>query len=158
MADEEKNMKSVQRGEAAAEAGPGAEHGPTFEEQRDQKDFEKVTYPQGNTEPQDAANNASSDDHSSRTAAPPPDAPPASGPPSTDASKDPEAKRSTFQTFIIMLCLCASVFLAALDTTIITTALPTISEYFHSSVGYTWIGSGISAWQRSQYSELGQNQ
>src|SRR5450756_2249651 len=29
----------------------------------------------------------------------------------------------------------------ALDTTIITTALPTISEYFHSNAGYTWIGS-----------------
>lgn len=35
-----------------------------------------------------------------------------------------------------------AVFLAALDITIITTALPTISEYFHSADGYTWIGSG----------------
>lgn len=35
-----------------------------------------------------------------------------------------------------------AVFLAALDVTIITTALPTISEHFHSSAGYTWIGSG----------------
>lgn len=34
-----------------------------------------------------------------------------------------------------------AVFLAALDVTIITTALPTISEHFHSSSGYTWIGS-----------------
>lgn len=34
-----------------------------------------------------------------------------------------------------------AVFLAALDVTIITTALPTISEHFHSSAGYTWIGS-----------------
>lgn len=34
-----------------------------------------------------------------------------------------------------------AVFLAALDVTIITTALPTISEYFQSSAGYTWIGS-----------------
>ena len=33
------------------------------------------------------------------------------------------------------------VLLAALDITIITTALPTISEYFHSASGYTWIGS-----------------
>ncbi|KIM97822.1 hypothetical protein OIDMADRAFT_203009 [Oidiodendron maius Zn] len=40
-----------------------------------------------------------------------------------------------------MLSLCASVFLAALDTSIITTALPTISEHFHSTAGYTWIGS-----------------
>lgn len=54
---------------------------------------------------------------------------------------DPEASRTRLQTSIIMVCLCASVFLAALDTTIVTTALPTISEYFHSSAGYTWIGS-----------------
>jgi hypothetical protein len=54
---------------------------------------------------------------------------------------DPESKRTTLQTFIIMASLCASVFLAALDTTIVTTALPTISEYFHSNAGYTWIGS-----------------
>lgn len=139
MADEEKNMESVQRDEAAA--GAGAERGTTFEGQRDEKDFEKESYPQGDTQTQDAANNASSDDYSSRTAVPPPDAPPASGPPAAEASKDREAERTTFQTFIIMLCLCASVFLAALDTTIITTALPTISEYFHSSAGYIWIGS-----------------
>jgi multidrug resistance protein len=42
---------------------------------------------------------------------------------------------------IIMVSLCASVFLAALDVSIITTALPTISEHFHSNAGYTWIGS-----------------
>lgn len=34
-----------------------------------------------------------------------------------------------------------AVFLSALDTTIVTTALPTISEHFHSPAGYTWIGS-----------------
>jgi hypothetical protein len=34
-----------------------------------------------------------------------------------------------------------SVFLAALDVTIITTSLSTIAEYFHSSAAYTWIGS-----------------
>lgn len=34
-----------------------------------------------------------------------------------------------------------AVFLAALDVTIITTALPTIAEHFHSTSGYTWIGS-----------------
>jgi hypothetical protein len=54
---------------------------------------------------------------------------------------NPEASRTKLETTIIMLSLCASVFLAALDTTIITTALPTISEYFHSDAGYTWIGS-----------------
>lgn len=44
---------------------------------------------------------------------------------------------------LIMLALCLAVFLAALDVTIITTALPTISEYFQSSSGYTWIGSAF---------------
>jgi MFS family permease len=40
-----------------------------------------------------------------------------------------------------MLSLCGALFLAALDITIITTALPTITETFQSSAGYTWIGS-----------------
>lgn len=31
-----------------------------------------------------------------------------------------------------------AVFLAALDVTIITTALPTISQHFDSAAGYTW--------------------
>ncbi|KAK4617519.1 Efflux pump dotC [Fulvia fulva] len=49
--------------------------------------------------------------------------------------------RSKAQVAIIMLALCLAVFLAAIDATIITTALPTISEHFNSSAGYTWIGS-----------------
>ncbi|KAI9806936.1 MAG: hypothetical protein M1833_002594 [Piccolia ochrophora] len=65
---------------------------------------------------------------------------------STDAAmsaseKTGSGKRSTLQIAIIMMALCMSVFLAALDLTIITTALPTISEHFGSSAGYTWIGS-----------------
>ncbi|KAA8574729.1 hypothetical protein MFRU_049g00190 [Monilinia fructicola] len=55
--------------------------------------------------------------------------------------QDPEASRTKLQTTIIMISLCSSVFLAALDVSIITTALPTISEHFHSNAGYTWIGS-----------------
>lgn len=51
--------------------------------------------------------------------------------------------RSKGKIAIIMLALCLAVFLAALDVTIITTALPTISEHFHSSAGYTWIGSAF---------------
>jgi len=54
---------------------------------------------------------------------------------------EPEASRTKLQTTIIMASLCASVFLAALDVTIVTTALPTISEHFRSNAGYTWIGS-----------------
>lgn len=37
-----------------------------------------------------------------------------------------------------------AVFLAAMDITIITTALPTISAHFHSAAGYTWIGSAFN--------------
>lgn len=43
---------------------------------------------------------------------------------------------------IIMFSLCMALFLAALDVTIITTALPTIAGHFHASAaGYTWVGS-----------------
>lgn len=52
-------------------------------------------------------------------------------------------ERSKGKIAVIMLALCLAVFLAALDVTIITTALPTISEHFHSTSGYTWIGSAF---------------
>lgn len=43
---------------------------------------------------------------------------------------------------IIMFSLCMALFLAALDVTIITTALPTIGQHFNASTsGYTWVGS-----------------
>jgi len=56
-------------------------------------------------------------------------------------SADPEASRTKLQTAVIMASLCASVFLAAIDVSIVTTALPTISAHFGSNAGYTWIGS-----------------
>ncbi|KAJ5928661.1 Efflux pump dotC [Penicillium verhagenii] len=40
----------------------------------------------------------------------------------------------------IMLALSLSMFVAALDQTIIATAIPTIAAKFHSAAGYTWIG------------------
>jgi hypothetical protein len=51
--------------------------------------------------------------------------------------------RSEAKIALIMLALCLAVFLGALDVTIVTTALPTISDHFHSSAGYTWIGSAF---------------
>jgi EmrB/QacA subfamily drug resistance transporter len=49
---------------------------------------------------------------------------------------------SKARTGIIVFSLCMALFLAALDVTIITTALPTIAEHFQSNAaGYTWIGS-----------------
>jgi fucose permease len=63
------------------------------------------------------------------------------GEPQKGPAAEPEASRTKLETAIVMISLCASVFLAALDVTIVTTALPTISEHFHSNAGYTWIGS-----------------
>jgi predicted MFS family arabinose efflux permease len=57
--------------------------------------------------------------------------------------EDPYNGRSKGKVVVIMLALCMAVFLAALDVTIITTALPTISEEFSSPSGYTWIGSAF---------------
>ncbi|KAL8806666.1 MAG: hypothetical protein Q9182_001194 [Xanthomendoza sp. 2 TL-2023] len=57
-----------------------------------------------------------------------------------ETSKEPE--RSKGKTTLIMSALCIAVFLAALDTTIITTAVPTIASRFNASeADYTWIGS-----------------
>ncbi|KAF6225339.1 hypothetical protein HO173_012824 [Letharia columbiana] len=51
-------------------------------------------------------------------------------------------ERSKGKVALIMGSLMIAVFLAALDTTIITTAVPTITAHFHSSeADYTWIGS-----------------
>ena len=51
--------------------------------------------------------------------------------------------RSRGKITMIMLALCLAVFLGALDITIVTTALPTISAEFQSSAVYTWIGSAF---------------
>ncbi|OCK80690.1 hypothetical protein K432DRAFT_452134 [Lepidopterella palustris CBS 459.81] len=61
--------------------------------------------------------------------------------PPTQPQPDEEPRRSALKIALIMFALGTAVFLAAIDITIITTALPTISEHFHSSAGYTWIGS-----------------
>ena len=59
-------------------------------------------------------------------------------PPDDDA---PEAQRTQLENFLIIFALCLALFLAALDVTIITTAIPTISSHFNSSLGYIWVGS-----------------
>ncbi|KAG8527086.1 uncharacterized protein KY384_008515 [Bacidia gigantensis] len=71
-----------------------------------------------------------------------------SHPSDLEAAPDMEKKqeepppRSTLKIALIMLSLCIAVFLAALDTTIITTAVPTIAQRFRVSEGdYAWIGS-----------------
>ncbi|KAG6995602.1 hypothetical protein G7Y79_00044g080730 [Physcia stellaris] len=52
-------------------------------------------------------------------------------------------KRTRWQTVVLMATLCSAVFLAALDITIVSTALPTISDHFQSTSGFTWIGSAF---------------
>jgi len=46
--------------------------------------------------------------------------------------------------FVVILqktdCIQLSLFIAALDATIVSTAIPTISRDLHSAAGYTWIG------------------
>ena len=56
---------------------------------------------------------------------------------------DPYNGRSKSKVAVIMLALCTAVFLGTLDSTIVTTALPTITEHFNSASGYTWIGSAF---------------
>lgn len=56
-------------------------------------------------------------------------------------ASDPEAGRTKSENILIMSALCLALFLAALDTTIITTAVPTIATEFNSSQGYVWIGT-----------------
>jgi MFS family permease len=62
---------------------------------------------------------------------------------STEVKTEQEENgRSKVKTIVLMVALCLSIFLAALDTVIITTALPTIATIFEiSDSGYAWIGS-----------------
>lgn len=62
-------------------------------------------------------------------------------PASSIAPSEPEAQRTRLETLLVVFALCLALFLAALDMTIITTAVPTISAHFGSSSGYVWIGS-----------------
>ena len=54
-----------------------------------------------------------------------------------------KSKRTLAQIATVMVSLCACVFLAALEVTIVSTALPTIAAHFASDSGYTWIGTSF---------------
>lgn len=65
-------------------------------------------------------------------------------PPSTATGSEEVIKKPSAVTIaLIMTPLCLSVFLSALDLTIITPAIPTIVRGFHSTTGYVWIGSAF---------------
>ena len=50
--------------------------------------------------------------------------------------------RSAGKTIAVVVALCIAMFLAALDTVLITTALPNIAQVFDiSDAGYAWVGS-----------------
>ncbi|PLB44777.1 MFS general substrate transporter [Aspergillus steynii IBT 23096] len=51
-----------------------------------------------------------------------------------------EKTRSRLKIFLIMIALSLSLFISALDQTIVATATPTISAELHSGTGYVWIG------------------
>ena len=53
---------------------------------------------------------------------------------------EPEMARSKLRMLAILVALFLSLFTAALDQTIVATAIPTISAQLHSASGYTWIG------------------
>ncbi|KAH8704937.1 major facilitator superfamily-domain-containing protein [Talaromyces proteolyticus] len=59
----------------------------------------------------------------------------------TESDSLPKNGRTKLETTLIMGALSVSLFLSALDTTIITTAVPTIVTHFNSSIGYIWVGS-----------------
>ena len=58
-----------------------------------------------------------------------------------DAQPAPEQQRTKAETALIIIALSSALFLAALDMTIVTVAVPTIAQEFNSTAGYTWIGS-----------------
>ncbi|KAK3382561.1 major facilitator superfamily domain-containing protein [Lasiosphaeria ovina] len=56
----------------------------------------------------------------------------------------PEETRTKLETALVVGALASALFLAALDVTIVTVAIPTISQEFNSTSGYTWIGSAYT--------------
>ncbi|KAL8793293.1 MAG: hypothetical protein Q9195_004070 [Heterodermia aff. obscurata] len=53
---------------------------------------------------------------------------------------EPAKSHGRLRIAAILLALALSLFIAALDTTIVATAIPTISSELHSASGYSWIG------------------
>lgn len=52
-----------------------------------------------------------------------------------------EDSKPKLRIAVIMSSLCACVFVAAIDVTIISPALPAIANHFKSASGYQWVGS-----------------
>ncbi|KAI1657721.1 MFS general substrate transporter [Daldinia decipiens] len=113
-------------------------------------DLEQGAKPSGHNTRRSSSASTARDEDSSRGGNAPAAATPAVGKPDNSPSEgvapavqaaEPEAGRTQFQTTVIVFALCSALFLAALDVTIVTTAIPTITEQFQSPAGYTWIGA-----------------
>ncbi|RDW81831.1 hypothetical protein BP6252_02943 [Coleophoma cylindrospora] len=53
----------------------------------------------------------------------------------------PTRTRSKLRTFSILLMLCLVLFISALDQTIVSTAIPSMTKDLQSAAGYIWIGA-----------------
>ena len=60
--------------------------------------------------------------------------------PVVDEQAEPGKTRSNLRLFAVLSALFLSLFIAALDQTIVATAIPTIASDLHSASGYSWIG------------------
>lgn len=60
--------------------------------------------------------------------------------PATNISSEPQKHRSKTRLTFILLALFLSLFVAALDATIVATAVPVITHELQSATGYVWIG------------------
>ncbi|KAL2835571.1 major facilitator superfamily domain-containing protein [Aspergillus pseudoustus] len=57
-----------------------------------------------------------------------------------DASNETPTERSKTRIVALMVALCLSLFIAALDQTIVATSLPIIASRLNSASGYSWVG------------------
>jgi fucose permease len=127
--------------ESEVDIGHSAGSGRTLRGQCEEKQSDSIMSSTKNNSAENIPTNIKENRSSGESSTMEEAAPAAAAPPTPPQENSPEASRTTLQTVTIMLSLCSALFLAALDITIVTTALPTICDYFDSDAGYTWIGS-----------------
>jgi fucose permease len=121
------NHTEIKNLEAEAEAGPGAMS----------QDTDQTVSATDTAKEKEMNNTGATSSECSVTMGPQTEEAPKAGPPQQGVKQ-----RSKARIALIMAALMMAVFLAALDMTIITTALPTIAANFQvSNADYTWIGS-----------------
>ncbi|KZT52008.1 iron permease [Calocera cornea HHB12733] len=83
------------------------------------------------------------DDNDATTLAPPPEESPAIVSETTDLEQHYPAKKDA-GFWMIMLSLCVTSWLAAIDLTSVSTALPTIVDELHGGSDFVWVGSAYT--------------